>query len=163
MAENITPNGVQVGDRIRLIAPMTGDPCPIEVGDEGLVTWINHLQPGLVGVNGSWQIGVEWVSGRSLMLAVPPDKFDIVVADTCKWCRQDIWPTGRDEDGAEWRNAEGEVVCDGAGSVMADHEPMTIDDEVKQTLDLMALSGDLEVVVYPAWTVASTTSGEVLS
>lgn len=136
-----TPWGVQEGDRIRLVAPMKDDPRPIPVREEGIVTRIFYF--GKLGrtVGVEWLIGVDWKNGRSLPLAIPLDKFEIVHADTCKFCKEDVWPTGRDESGAEWMNVEGEVVCwaapteTDAGS--NSHDPMTIDDEVNQTLDLM--------------------------
>lgn len=139
MKHENAPWGVQEGDRVRLVAPMVDDPFPIAVGDEGIVTWINRVSAHSIGAwpnNEFWQMSVEWISGRSLILTVPPDKFEIVRPDTCKWCKQDIWPTGRDEDGAEWMNAEGEVVCLPEFSAPNDaHAPMTIDDEVIENLE----------------------------
>ena len=63
-------NEIQVGDRIRLIA-MADDPYPISVGSLGTVAAI------LLHANWS-QIDVEWDSGRTLMLSVPPDRIEVV-------------------------------------------------------------------------------------
>jgi len=60
------PCPVQPGQRIRLIA-MGEDPDPIAPGTEGTVT----------GGNGS-QIWVAWDNGRSLMLALPHDTYEVI-------------------------------------------------------------------------------------
>lgn len=71
-----TPNGVQEGDRIRLVS-MPNDPCPIKAGSEGTVQFV-HGFPSAAPVG--WQIAVEWEDPtRSLALAVPPDEFEVVV------------------------------------------------------------------------------------
>ncbi len=53
------------GDRIRLIS-MTDDPDPIPAGTTGTVA-------GVYPQNGWTQVDVDWDSGRSLMLTMPPD------------------------------------------------------------------------------------------
>ncbi len=66
--------GVKVGDRIRLI-PMVDDPGPVPDGTLGTVSEIHHYSV--------WtQDSVSWDNGRKLMLASPPDKYDIIKGDT---------------------------------------------------------------------------------
>lgn len=60
------PCPVPVGTRIRL-THMGEDPDPIPVGTEGTVT----------GGNGS-QVWVNWDNGRSLILALPEDRYEVV-------------------------------------------------------------------------------------
>lgn len=56
----------KVGDRVRLVC-MAEDPDPIPVGQRGTVTGIYP--------HSDWtQIAVDWDSGRSLMLSIPPDE-----------------------------------------------------------------------------------------
>jgi hypothetical protein len=58
----------QPGDRIRLVA-MSNDPDPIPPGTTGTVTGVRR--------RGTWsQVDVAWENGRTLMLVVPPDRFD---------------------------------------------------------------------------------------
>ena len=65
-----TPNS---GDRIRLIA-IPEDPDPIPPGTTGTVTAVRNY--------GTWsQVDVDWDNGRKLMLAVPPDQFEILSGD----------------------------------------------------------------------------------
>ena len=65
--------GLKVGDRIRLIQ-MVNDPDPIPAGTIGSVTEIH--------IHSDWtQIEVSWENGRKLMLASPPDKFEIIDGD----------------------------------------------------------------------------------
>ena len=64
---------VRAGDRIRLVA-MRDDPDPIQIGAVGTVT--DCRRNG--GDDGWFQIDVAWDNGRSLMLASPPDEFEIV-------------------------------------------------------------------------------------
>jgi len=62
------------GDRIRLIA-MPDDPNPVSAGSTGTVTFVNAHGSG----ERAWrQIGVDWDSGRGLMLTVPPDEFEVI-------------------------------------------------------------------------------------
>jgi hypothetical protein len=61
---------VNVGQRIRMIE-MPKDPCPIPKGTEGTVS-------GVVRVQNSWQISVDWDNGRTLSVVSPPDTFDII-------------------------------------------------------------------------------------
>lgn len=57
------------GDRIRLLA-MGNDPDPLPVGSTGTVRRVREVTDR----RGAWQqVSVAWDSGRSLMLAVPPD------------------------------------------------------------------------------------------
>jgi hypothetical protein len=66
------------GDRIRLIA-MPDDPNPVPAGSTGTVTFVNEHGSG----QRAWlQIGVNWDSGRGLMLSVPPDEVEVLAADT---------------------------------------------------------------------------------
>jgi hypothetical protein len=53
-----------VGDRVKMTGVMFDDPCPMEVGAEGTVTYVNEsiYDPGFV------QIMVDWDNGRSLIL-----------------------------------------------------------------------------------------------
>jgi hypothetical protein len=65
-----TPNP---GDRIRMIA-MPEDPDPIPPGTTGTITAVRSY--------GTWsQVDVDWDNGRKLMLAVPPDQFEILSDD----------------------------------------------------------------------------------
>ncbi|NLS92727.1 MAG: DUF4314 domain-containing protein [Planctomycetaceae bacterium] len=58
------------GDRIRLLA-MNDDPDPIEPGTTGTVVSVRQ--------QGTWaQVDVKWDNGRTLMLVVPPDRFEVV-------------------------------------------------------------------------------------
>ena len=56
------------GDRIRLIS-MADDPDPIPVGATGIVA-------GVYPHHGWTQVDVDWDSGRSLMLSIPPDQVE---------------------------------------------------------------------------------------
>lgn len=60
-------------DRIRLVE-MNDDPFPIEVGQLGTVVHVRSIK----GRGGWYQIDVAWDNGRRLMLASPPDLFEIV-------------------------------------------------------------------------------------
>ena len=67
----ITP---QPGDRIRLLA-MPDDPDPILSGATGTVTAVRQYGSG----RDAWhQVDVDWDNGRTLMLVVPPDEFEVV-------------------------------------------------------------------------------------
>jgi hypothetical protein len=58
------------GDRIRLVA-MTDDPDPIPPGTTGTVAAVRYQR--------TWsQVDVKWDNGRTLMLVVPPDQFEIL-------------------------------------------------------------------------------------
>ena len=63
----------KAGDRIRLIN-MPNDPHPIEAGQLGTVTGVRPQG----GADGWYQIDVAWDNGRTLMLASPPDEFEII-------------------------------------------------------------------------------------
>jgi len=66
----------QTGDRIRLVA-MGDDPDPMLIGEIGTVVSAERHGAG----RDAWlQIDVDWESGRTLMLSVPPDRFEIVHA-----------------------------------------------------------------------------------
>lgn len=60
-----------VGARVRLLS-MSDDPDPIEPGSEGTINYVGTF-PG-----DGQQIGVKWDSGRTLMLIVGEDKFELV-------------------------------------------------------------------------------------
>jgi hypothetical protein len=51
---------------------MENDPDPIEPGSEGTVNYVGRF-PGE-----GQQIGVDWDSGRTLMLVVGEDEFELV-------------------------------------------------------------------------------------
>jgi len=69
-------NTPQPGDRIRLLA-MTDDPDPIPLGTTGTVISVRQL--------GSWsQVDVKWDNGRTLMLVVPPDQFEVISGEAKK-------------------------------------------------------------------------------
>jgi hypothetical protein len=60
----------QPGERIRLVA-MPDDPDPIPLGSTGTVTAVRQYR--------TWaQVDVKWDSGRTLMLVVPPDQFEVI-------------------------------------------------------------------------------------
>jgi hypothetical protein len=61
------------GTRLRLIE-MVDDPDPLPSGSLGTVR-------GAQAFPGWAQIWVHWDNGRTLSLAVPPDRFEIVAAD----------------------------------------------------------------------------------
>jgi len=72
-------NTPKPGDRIRLVA-MIDDPDPIQVGQTGTVVGIRSH-----GGREIWhQIDVAWDNGRTLMLVVPPDEFEIIGDDVSK-------------------------------------------------------------------------------
>ncbi|AMB48314.1 DUF4314 domain-containing protein [Methylobacterium sp. AMS5] len=58
----------KIGDRIRLIE-MPNDPCPIPAGTEGIVSFVNETVR---------QIGVKWDTGRSLILVIGVDRWEIL-------------------------------------------------------------------------------------
>jgi hypothetical protein len=60
-----------VGKRIRLTQMV--DPNPIPVGSEGEVTWVNRV-PSM----GFTQMAVKWDNGRTLMLSIPPDTYEVI-------------------------------------------------------------------------------------
>jgi hypothetical protein len=60
-----------VGARVRLLS-MPNDPNPIEPGSEGTINYVGKF-PGE-----GQQIGVDWDSGRTLMLIVGEDDFELV-------------------------------------------------------------------------------------
>lgn len=59
------PTIPKAGDRVRLVS-MTDDPDPIPAGTTGTVA-------GVYPQNGWTQVDVDWDTGRSLMLSIPPD------------------------------------------------------------------------------------------
>tara|TARA_Y100000310_G_scaffold275757_2_gene292465 strand:+ start:1604 stop:1834 length:231 start_codon:yes stop_codon:yes gene_type:complete len=62
------------GDRIRLLT-MHDDPDPVPKGEVGTVVGVARHGGG----NSTWhQIDVAWDNGRTLMLVVPPDRFEMV-------------------------------------------------------------------------------------
>lgn len=60
-----------VGKRIRLTRMI--DPNPIPVGTQGEVTWVNTVK-----ALGFTQIAVKWDNGRTLMLSIPPDAYEVI-------------------------------------------------------------------------------------
>jgi len=65
---------LQSGDRIRLVS-MACDPDPILVGQAGIVRRVSYHGHGTA----AWQqVEVDWDNGRQLMLAVPPDTYEII-------------------------------------------------------------------------------------
>jgi len=67
----------QPGDRIRLVA-MPDDPDPVPPGTTGTVT---SVHPHGTGKNAWVQVEVAWDNGRKLMLAIPPDRFEVLSDD----------------------------------------------------------------------------------
>jgi hypothetical protein len=63
---------IKAGDRIRLIL-MADDPDPVPVGTSGTVAGVYP--------HGDWtQVDVDWDTGRSLMLSIPPDQVERIDA-----------------------------------------------------------------------------------
>ncbi len=63
---------LKAGDRVRLIS-MTDDPDPIPAGTTGTVRGVYPQR--------DWtQIEVDWDTGRSLMLSIPPDVVERIEA-----------------------------------------------------------------------------------
>jgi len=71
--EDMVEPPLKQGDRIELIS-MPEDPHPIPVGTTGTV---EDCVPMRIG-NSQWQIWIKWDNGRTLSLAVPPDKYRII-------------------------------------------------------------------------------------
>ncbi|HMO94292.1 MAG TPA: DUF4314 domain-containing protein [Pirellulaceae bacterium] len=67
-------NQISAGTRIRLLS-MPDDPNPIAPGTTGVVTDIREVG---VGQDRWLQIDVDWDNGRQLMLASPPDRFEVI-------------------------------------------------------------------------------------
>jgi hypothetical protein len=63
-----------IGRRIRLVASMEDEPDPVPLFTTGTVTFVSHL-PGFT------QIGVEWDNGRTMMLCVPPDRYEMLAEE----------------------------------------------------------------------------------
>lgn len=64
-------DGLIKGARVRLLS-MPDDPDPIEPGSEGTINYVGKF-PGE-----GQQIGVDWDNGRTLMLIVGVDDFELV-------------------------------------------------------------------------------------
>ena len=64
-------DGLIKGARVRLLS-MPDDPDPIPAGTEGEVNYVGKF-PGE-----GQQIGVDWDNGRTLMLIVGVDDFELV-------------------------------------------------------------------------------------
>ena len=63
---------IKAGDRVRLVS-MVDDPDPIPPGATGTVA---RVYP-----HSDWtQVDVDWDSGRSLMLSIPPDVVEVLDA-----------------------------------------------------------------------------------
>ena len=69
--------GPRPGDRIRLLA-MPDDPAPISPGTTGTVRFVKRHG---TGPNAWLQVDVEWDNGRSLMISVPPDEYEVISGD----------------------------------------------------------------------------------
>ncbi|MBK1669100.1 hypothetical protein CKO28_13760 [Rhodovibrio sodomensis] len=69
------PTDLAVGDRIELIE-MPDDPSPVAPGTQGTVTRIQPLWDHRI------QLGVDWDSGRSLMLILPKDQYRKLASPT---------------------------------------------------------------------------------
>lgn len=62
------------GDRIELVR-MDNDPDPIRPGDRGTVIYVSIIDLG----DGPYeQVGVEWDSGRTLQVCIPPDEVRVL-------------------------------------------------------------------------------------
>lgn len=62
---------VEIGSRIRLLY-MGNDPDPVPPGTEGVVNYVGPV------CSIGQQIGVKWDDGRTLMLIVGEDRFELV-------------------------------------------------------------------------------------
>jgi hypothetical protein len=69
--------GPRPGDRIRLLA-MPDDPAPISPGTTGTVRSVNRHG---TGPNAWLQVDVDWDNGRSLMISIPPDEYEVISDD----------------------------------------------------------------------------------
>jgi hypothetical protein len=75
--KSIAIGDLKIGDRIRLIS-MSNDPAPVAIGAMGSVRGVTMHDAG----DNRWaQIDVSWDDGRTLMLVVPPDEFEIIDGD----------------------------------------------------------------------------------
>ncbi len=70
--KEITMN-IKKDDRIRL-TKMENDPRPKPVGTEGTVTNVYHVN--IYG--GFTQVSVKWDNGRTLMLTLPEDEYELI-------------------------------------------------------------------------------------
>lgn len=64
---------LKIGDKIRMLG-MQNDPDPIPVGTIGTVTGITKISAV------ETQVSVNWENGRTLMVLIPFDNFEIVAA-----------------------------------------------------------------------------------
>ena len=69
--------GELIGKRIRLLA-MPDDPNPLPIGSTGTVTGTNPVIAFGGGFENFMQIFVEWDNGRTIILSVPPDRFEVL-------------------------------------------------------------------------------------
>lgn len=69
----MSTTSVKVGDRIELVR-MADDPDPIAPGERGTVDYVGPLMQGI----GQRQVGVQWDSGRSLMVVLPIDVIRVI-------------------------------------------------------------------------------------
>ncbi len=65
------------GDLIELIH-MPNDPCPIEPGTRGTVTFVNKWDGNPFGDGSRGQVHVAWENGRTLSLLLNIDRFKIL-------------------------------------------------------------------------------------
>ena len=75
MAKPALKHLLRSGTRIRLTS-MDDDPPPIPIGSLGTVQWVREITPDFT------QVDVAWDSGRSLMLSLPADGYEIVSGST---------------------------------------------------------------------------------
>jgi len=122
-----------VGERIRLIE-MPKDPCPIEPGSLGTITFVSP---------GPGQIGVKWDSGRTLHLVIGVDVFEIVtphrvvLIEDNSYARYDVFveATGPDQAAGIAR----EMVVDGKADGGTQHFR---DDALPYVTDVIDAAGE---------------------
>ncbi len=111
------------GTRI-LLFRMDNDPNPIESGEKGTVE----------GGNDS-QLWVKWDNGRSLNLAIPDDKYRVVLEhrprraweDECCHKEHPNWKHATDATEVTDALAEGRIVIDLDGDLVTDFDPVERD------------------------------------
>lgn len=122
-----------IGDRIRLIE-MPNDPCPIEPGTLGKVTFVNEI---------TRQIGVKWDAERSLILVVGVDKFEvvtphrIVLIEDNAYARYEVFVEATDPDQAA--GIAREMVVDGKADGSGQHFR---DDALPYVTDVINADGE---------------------
>lgn len=123
----------EIGDRLRLLE-MPNDPCPIEPGSLGTVTYVSP---------GPQQIGVKWDSGRTLMLVAGVDKFEIVtphrvvLIEDSAYTRYEAFVEATDPDQAA--GLARELVVDGRADCTGQHFR---DDAYRYVTDVIDAQGE---------------------